>query len=159
VGVFVVVLLGVSSIEGCLNGGTPLVEDHLEVVDHILVGSLVGVNVLGFVLPVRVEGSEIDVVRQRLQSLSQLTREAVEDRGELSLLLIVTLAPLDAGESLHDGFVNLVNNGVERCDRVLRHLTKKDLVVVGSTGVHSLAWSNSSDEVDTLALELDLLSV
>jgi len=69
----VVDLLSIGTIKSSLNLAAPLVEDVLEVVDHLLRRTFAGVDVPGFVLPMRVEWSEVDVALERLESLFQLT--------------------------------------------------------------------------------------
>jgi hypothetical protein len=55
--------------------------------------------------------------------------------------------------------VDIVDNGVERGNCVLRNLTEQDIIVVGALLVDSLVVGRVSKEVNTFALELDFFTI
>lgn len=116
-------------------------------------------DLLGVLLVLRVVWFQGDVALQRLESLFQLAGEAVEHRGELFLLLVRALTPVGILEFVNHGLVHLIDYDVQGGYRFFRHLSEKDLAVVGAVGVHGLARLGGSQEVHSLAFELDLLSV
>lgn len=108
----------------------PLFEDSLKVVEHILVDCLGGVNVLGLVLPLLVVSLQLDVVSETLESLLELIGELIEDRLKLLLLLSLTDTPLLDVKPFNEWLVDLVDDGVQRCNGVLRNLSKQHFIVI-----------------------------
>ena len=102
---------------------------------------------------------ESDVGLQTLQSFFQLDSEFLKDRVELFLLLVFADAPSGVVEAVDEWLVDLVDDGVERGDHVLRDLTEQDLIVGGGVQVHCPTCRRGTEEVHTFALELDLLAV
>jgi len=71
--VLVFSLLSVSAVKSLLDLSTPLVEDLLKMIDHVVVWVLGGMNVLGVVLILWVEVIKSDVVLETLEGFLQLT--------------------------------------------------------------------------------------
>ena len=146
-----VLLLSISSFEGFRDLFRPLIEDFLEVSDHLVVErSVVAVDILGFSLPSAVVLLKVDVVLKGLQGLSELVGELIKDGRELLLVLFVTETPLIM--SINERLVNLVDDSIERSDGMLRNLTKQDIVVIGTLWVDGLVVDGVSKEVNTLTL-------
>lgn len=158
-GVLVVLLLGVSLLKGGLDLVGPLFEGLKEVADHLGVDVLGGVDGLRFLaLPLLVEGVEHDVALERLESLDELLSELVEGLAELFLLFGFTMSPVTDFELVDQGFVNVVDDSVQRSDRVLRDLSEEDLVVVLAGRADSLARRAAADEVHSDTSELYVLT-
>ena len=84
-----VVVVGV--VEGFLDELTPLVEDLLEIGDHLRIWLLLAVPCIS--LPFFWEVLESDIRLQALECLFELTGELLEYRVELSLLLLFADTP------------------------------------------------------------------
>lgn len=155
--ILAVLLLSISALESFRDLLRPLIEDLLELIDHLIVESSVVVDVLGFLLPFTVVLLKVDVVLKGLQGLSELVSELVEDSGELLLVLVVAETPLIM--SINQWFVDLVDNGVEGSNGMLRDLTEQDIIVIGTLLVDWSVIGSVSKEVNTFTLELNLLTI
>jgi len=155
--ILAVFLLSISALESFRDLLRPLIEDLLELIDHLIVESSVVVDILGLLLPLAVVLLKVDVVLKGLQGLSEFVSELVEDSGELLLVLIVTETPLIM--SINQWFVDLIDNGVEGSNGMLRDLTEQDIVVIGTLLVDRSIVGSVSKEVNTFALELNLLTI
>jgi len=155
--ILAVFLLSISALESFRDLLRPLIEDLLELIDHLIVESSVVVDILGLLLPLAVVLLKVDVVLKGLQGLSEFVSELVEHSGELLLVLIVTETPLIM--SINQWFVDLIDNGVEGSNGMLRDLTEQDIVVIGTLLVDRSIVGSVSKEVNTFALELNLLTI
>jgi len=69
------------------------------------------------------------------------------------------MSPVTDFELVDQGFVNVVDDSVQRSDRVLRDLSEEDLVVVLAGRADSLARRAAADEVHSDTSELYVLTV
>jgi len=115
----VVLLLGVGAVECLLDFVAPVVEDSLEIGDHVLAEVFGGVDIFDLVFPSWIVWVQSDVVGQALQRLSQLNAETVEDLGELLLLLVGAFTPVVLAQLVDHRLVDLVDDRVQGRYRVL----------------------------------------
>jgi hypothetical protein len=133
----------------------PAVKEFLKLVNHLGVDGSRVVDSLDFGVPSSVVLIQLDVVSKTLESVFEFLGELVEHLVELLLLLVITGAPLDLLEVVDQGLVDLVDDGVQRCNGVLRDLSIENLVVVSSLSADWLVGVNaSSKEVDSLSKKL-----
>lgn len=154
-GVLLVLHLRLGSLEGLLDLFVPAVKEFLKLVNHLGVDGSRVVDSLDFGVPSSVVLIQLDVVSKTLESVFEFLGELVEHLVELLLLLVITGAPLDLLEVVDQGLVDLVDDGVQRCNGVLRDLSIENLVVVSSLSADWLVGVNaSSKEVDSLSKKL-----
>jgi hypothetical protein len=139
VGILVVLLLFLSSVECVSNLFTPLVEKFFKIGDHIIAWSLRTMNIFGLVFPFSIKVIKLDVLGETFERFFELIGKFVEVRGKLLLLVLFALAPIVIAKLVNKWFENLVDDGVQRVNGVFTDLTKKDLIVTGIGLVDLLA--------------------
>lgn len=153
-------LLGISLVKGIENLLTPLVEDSLELSEHLW-WEFSSVTILSLIFPLSVIRFESDVVNQGLQGLSKLAGELVENLRELSFLIVWALIPILNLKIVNEWLVDLVDHRVEGGDSMLRDLSEQDVVVISSSfrNVFLTICLGGTNKVKTFALKLDFLTV
>ena len=76
-------------------------------------------------------------------------------------MLIWALVPVLDLETVYEWLVDLVDHGVQGSNGMLGNFSEQNVVVISSSlgDVFHGVWLSGSDKVESLALELDLLSV
>jgi hypothetical protein len=149
------------AVNGSSDLSVPVLEEFKELVSHVLSWWNI---LLEAVLDLRFERGwvllESDVLTQTVQSLSELFGESSELVGEFLLLLIGDLvAPVAVVHLLNHWLVDVVDQEVQGVDGMFGDLSKDNISALVEADVDWLALTSGSDEVASLALELDLLSV
>jgi len=138
-----------------LNLFVPAIEKSLKLVNHLGVDGSGVVDRLDFGVPGSVVLLQLDVVSQTLESVLEFLSEPVEHLVKLLLLFVITRSPLDSLKVVDQGLVDLVDDGVQRCNGVLRDFSIENLVVVGSLSTDWLVGVNAcSKEVNSLSKKL-----
>ena len=115
-----ILLFSIGSFKSILDLFAPIVEDFLEIRDHLCIWSLAtSMNVLDLIFPFWRIWIKSDVALETFQGLLELIGELVEERCELLLLLFLTDTPVCDFEMVDEWLVDLVDDRVERGDRVL----------------------------------------
>lgn len=154
-GVLLILHFRLSSLKRLLNLFVPAIEKSLELVNHLGVDGSRVVDRLDLGVPGSVVLLQLDVVSKTLESVLEFLGELVEHLVELLSLLVITGAPLNGVEVVDQGLVDLVDDGVQRCNGVLRDFSVENLVVVSSLSIDWLVGVNAcSKEVNSLSKKL-----
>lgn len=143
----------------------PIVKDLLERGDHVRVDLLSIMDVLGLVFVFLVILFKSNTSLETLKSFLKLVSELVKDVEEFLLLFILTLVPISRLKLLNQWFEHIVNNSVHGVDGVFRDLTEEDLIVGLGLRINRAILASffvlrgASEEVDTLAEELDVFTI
>ena len=86
-------------------------------------------DVPGFLFPLWWIFLEVDVLRERFESLFHFASELLEVRSELLLLFILAFSPFSIIKLVNEWFENQVDDAVQGEDIVFTDLTEKDCVV------------------------------
>lgn len=152
--VLVVAALSVGVIDVGVDLLLPSAEDVGVLVDNLnSTVSLTKTSSLGIA-----QGVEDDVALEGLLGLHELLGELVEGLHELLLLVGLAHLPLSSIHFVEHGLVDVVNEGLEDTNGVLRDLAEQDVFVGGGSGGDGGASLGVSHEVNTLASQLDVVT-
>lgn len=157
--VLVFLALSDSIVKSLLDFLGPLVENPLEVSDHIIIDLLAVVDVEGILGVFGVIGLKYDVVGEGKNCFTDLLGEAVESLHELLLLVRFTAAPIGSFELIYKGLVDTVDHCVKSEHGVLIDLSEQHFVIVRATLSDWLTGGRASHKVDTLAFKLEFFTV
>ena len=160
-GTFVLLVdaLVVLLVNGRLDLDRPALENSHELVDHILVNAGRSVDVGDVLVPFFVVLFQFEVAAERTECLLQLFGEFLENDAEVALLLDLADTPVFLGELVNEWLVDVVDEGVQSLHRVIVHFSEKNLSIVLLLVVDGLAGRQASEEIGSLASELEVLSV
>lgn len=156
---FALFLLIVSSFKCFLNLITPFIKDSFELRNHLLIWRPCSALVFDFIVPLSVVLFKSNVRLETFQCFSQLISKLVEDRYEFFFLFILALTPVRNIKSIDERFVNLVDDGVQRCNRMLRYLTKQYFIVVLAVRVYRFTLGKCPKEIHSLSFKLNFFTV
>ena len=159
-GTFVLLVdaLVVLLVNGRLDLDRPALENCHELVDHILVNAGRSVDVGDVLVPFFVVLFQFEVAAERTECLLQLFGEFLENDAEVALLLDLADTPVFLGELVNEWLVDVVDEGVQSLHRVIVHFSEKHLSIVLLLVVDGLAGRQASEEIGSLASELEVLS-
>jgi hypothetical protein len=149
----------VSSFKCFLNLIAPFIKDSFKLRNHLLIWRPVGALVFDLIIPLSVVLFKSDVRLETFQCFSQLISKLVEDRYEFFFLLIFALTPVSNIKSIDERFVNLVDDGVQRCNRMLRYLTKQYFIVILAVRVYWFTLWKCPEEIHSLSFKFNFFTV
>jgi hypothetical protein len=107
-------------VESILDLSRPLLEERLEVFDHVVDLRALGVTNLEKLLDLWLKSLgvllQLDVVVDGLQGFPELVGELVEDLAELLLGVLLAKLPVGFGQTVNHGLETLVDGSVQSSD-------------------------------------------
>jgi hypothetical protein len=74
-------------------------------------------------------------------------------------LFIFALAPVSNIKFVNKRLVDLVDDGVQRCNCVLRYLSKQNLIIILSVGIYRLSWWKCPEKIHSLSFKFYFFTV
>ena len=157
--IFVLFLIVVSSFKCFLDLVTPFIKDFFKLRDHFLIWRPCSTLVFDLIVPFSVILIESYVRLETFQGFSKLVGELIKDRNEFFFLFILALTPVCNIKFIDERLVDLVDDGVQRCNSLLRYLTKQYLIVILAVGVYRLSWWKSPEKIQSLPFKFYFFTV